>query len=45
MENETGEKDYRKLNEKELAKFLEKKLGELGTSKDLQTIVKEDLLV
>ena len=40
-----GEKDYRKINKKELEKFLERKLGELEISKDLQKINKEDLLV
>ena len=42
---ENGEKDYRKINKKELDKFLEKKLGELEISKDLQNIDKKDLLV
>ena len=44
-EFENGEKDYRKINNKELDKFLERKLGELNISKDLQKINKEDLLV
>ena len=42
---ENGEKDYRKINKKELDDFLNKKLGELNISKDLQKINKEDLLV
>ena len=45
LEFENGEKDYRKINKKELDKFLEKKLGELEVSKDLQKINKDDLLV
>ena len=45
IELENGEKDYRKIDEKELEKFLEKKLGELEISKELQKINKEDLLV
>ena len=45
MEFQNGEKDYRKINKKELNNFLEKKLGELEKSKDLQKINKEDLLV
>ena len=40
-----GEKDYRKINKKELDKYLEKKLGELENSKELQKINKDDLLV
>ena len=36
LEFENGEKDYRKINKKELDKFLDKKLGELEISKDLQ---------
>ena len=42
---ENGEKDYRKINKKELDNFLEKQLGELNISKDLQKINKDDLLV
>ena len=42
---ENGEKDYRKINKKEKDKSLEKKLGELEISKDLQKINKDDLLV
>ena len=42
---ENGEKDYRKINKKELDKFLERKLGELENSKELQKINKDDLLV
>ena len=42
---ENGEKDYRKTNKKELDKFLERKLGELEISKELQKINKDDLLV
>ena len=39
------ENDYRKINKKELDNFLEKKLGELNISKDLQKINKDDFLV
>ena len=42
---ENGEKDFRKINKKELDNFLEKQLGELNYSKDLQKISKDDLLV
>ena len=45
LEFENCKKDYRKVNKKELDKFLEKKLGELEISKDLQKINKDDLLV
>ena len=45
LEFENGEKDYRKINKKELDNFLEKKLGELEISKELQKINKDDLLV
>ena len=45
LEFENGEKDYRKINNKELDKFLERKLGELNISKELQKINKDDLLV
>ena len=45
LEFENGEKDYRKIDKKELDKFLEKKLGDLEISKDLQKINKDDLLV
>ena len=45
LEFENGEKDYRKVNEKELDKILEKKLGELGISKKLHKINNDDLLV
>ena len=44
-EFENNEKDYRKINKKELEKFLERKLGELEISKELQKINKDDLLV
>ena len=36
LEFENGEKDYRKINNKELDKFLDKKLGGLKISKYLQ---------
>ena len=39
-EFENGEKDYRKINKKELDKFLERKLGGLEISKELQKIRK-----
>ena len=42
---ENGEKDYRKINKKELDIFLNKKLGNLEISKELQKINKDDLLV
>ena len=45
LEFENGEKDYPRINKKELDKFLEKKLGELEISVDLQKINKDDLLV
>ena len=45
LEFENGEKDYRKINKKEFEKFLERKLGELNISKELQKINKDDLLV
>ena len=45
LEFENGEKDYRKINKKELDNFLNKKLGELEISKELQKINKDDLLV
>ena len=45
LEFENGENDYRKINTKELDKYLNKKLGELEISKDLQKINKDDLLV
>ena len=44
-EFENNGKDYRKKNKNELEKFLEKKLGELNISKELQKINKDDLLV
>ena len=45
LEFENGGKDYRKINKKELDNFLERKLGELNISKELQKINKDDLLV
>ena len=39
-EFENGEKDYRKIKNKEIDKFLEKKLGELEISKDLKKLIK-----
>ena len=36
LEFENGEKDYRKINKKELDKFLERKLGDINISKELQ---------
>ena len=45
LEFENGEKDYRKINKKELDNFLNNKLGNLEISKDLQKINKDDLLV
>ena len=44
-EFETNEKDYRKINKKELDDFIDKKLGKLEISKELQKINKDDLLV
>ena len=40
-----NEKVYRKINKKELDKFIDKKLGELEKSKELKKINKDDLLV
>ena len=40
VEIENGEKDYRKINKKELDKFLDEKLGGLEISKELQKIIK-----
>ena len=37
---ENNEKDYRKINKKELDNFLDKKLGELEVSKDLKKSIK-----
>ena len=45
LEFKNNEKDHRKINKKEIDKFLEKKLGELEISKELQKIDKDDLLV
>ena len=45
LEIEIGEKGYWKVNQKDLEKFLDKKLGELGISIELQKINKDDLLV
>ena len=45
LEFVNGEEDYRKINNKELDKFLDNKLGELNISKELQKINKDDLLV
>ena len=45
LQFENGEKDYPKIDEKELDKFLDKKVGELEVSKELQNINKEHLLV
>ena len=42
---ENGETDYRKINRKDLDKFLDKKLGELENSKEIQKINKNDLIV
>ena len=45
LEFKNDEKDYRKRNKKEFDNFLNKKLGELDISKELQKINKDDLLV
>ena len=45
LEIENGEKCYGKINKKELDKFLDKKLGELEISKELQNKNKDELLV
>ena len=45
LEFENREKEYRKTLKKDLDKFLDKKIGELGFSKYLQKINKDDLLV
>ena len=42
LEFENGAKDYRKINKKELEKTLDKKLGELETSKELQNKKEDD---
>ena len=44
-EFKNNEKDYRKINKKDLDEYLDKKLGDLNISKDLLKINKEDLLV
>ena len=44
LEFENGETDYRKINRKEINKFL-RKLGDLVISEELQKINKDDLLV
>ena len=41
----TVKKKYREINKKEFKKFLDKKLGELRISKEVQIINKNDLLV
>ena len=45
LQFENDENDYRKINNKELDKFLEKRLGELELSKELQRINLDDFLV
>ena len=45
LEFEIGEKDYRRIVKKEVEGFPDKKLGELEISKELQKIIKGDLLV
>ena len=45
LEFENGEINNRKINKKELEKFPDKKLGELLISKELQKIIKNDLLL
>ena len=45
LEFENGEKDYRKIYNKATDKFLEKKLGEMEISIELQKINRDDLLV
>ena len=45
LEFEDGEKDYRKINKKELDIFLDKKLGEVEIIKKLQNIYKKSLSV
>ena len=45
LEIEKSEKDYRKINRKEIKKFLDKKLGEIGIRKDVQKDRKNDLLI
>ena len=42
---EKSEKDYRKIHEEELNKFLDNKTGELENSKEIQNKKKDDLLV
>ena len=45
LEYENGENVYRKINKKELDKFLDKKLLELEISEELQNIIEDDFLV
>ena len=42
---ENGEKDYREIDKKELDKFVNKKLGKLEISKDIQNRNRDDSLV
>ena len=43
LEFGNGEEDCRKVSKQELDKFLDKELGELEISKELQKINKDDL--
>ena len=45
LDFEKSEKDYRKINNRELNNFLDKKHGELEISRELQKLNKNDLLV
>ena len=43
LEFAKGEKDYRKIKRENLDNFLDRKQGELGLSKELQKIFRDDL--
>ena len=45
LDFEKGEKDYRKIDKKELDKFLDEKIEKLEISKELQNITKDDIVV
>ena len=45
LDFENAEKDYRKINNRDLEKIPDKRLGELVICKELQKINKNDLLV
>ena len=45
IELENGEKDNRKMDEKKIVKFSDRKFGELESNKELKNVNKDDLLV